>query len=235
MGLSRREMLALGAVAAPASLLLAQPPTAGPPAGSPAKSPAGRDPLLAACLLVGGKKQIGKCQWAMSRLTTDDAKAFAKAEIDEHEAIKAKLKEFGFVPPGPASGTAAARPASEVVPAGGLPRVEMVTVGAVVLPAAASELIHIDNEVADQCLKNFQEAMSKKSGMKLDKAFVGDQLHAHMGLKDKAEVFARHASAAMKPVLDEGLTIINRHIDTLETLMAKLDGMPDARDPARKG
>ncbi|HVK08612.1 MAG TPA: hypothetical protein VM597_07525, partial [Gemmataceae bacterium] len=157
--------------------------------------------------------------------------AFAKAEIDEHETIKARLKEFGFEPPMPASRTAAAPAPSEVVPAGGLPRVEAVTVGRVAFPGAAAELFHIDHEVAEQCIRNFRTMMEKKSGMKFDKAFIGDQLHAHTGLKDKAEVFSRHASAEMKPVLAEGLTIINRHIETLESLMARMDSMPGGREP----
>ena len=88
MSLSRREILALGAVAAPAGLLLAQPParprplpggTPPTPPTPPTRIPAGRDPLLAACLLIGHRGQVEACQWAMTRLTNDEAKAFAKA------------------------------------------------------------------------------------------------------------------------------------------------------------
>ena len=230
MSLSRREILALGAVAAPAGLLLAQP-LPGPrplPAGTqPTRTPAGRDPLLAACLLIGHRGQVEACQWAMTRLTNDEAKAFAKAEIEEQEAIKAKLKEFGFDYPARASGMALAAPPADaggVVPAGGLPRVEMVAVGRIALPGAASELFHIEHEVAEECLKTFKEMMGKKSGAKFDKAFVGCQLAAHLGMKDKGTVFARHASESLRPVLTEGLTRVNRDIETLEALMAKMDG-----------
>ena len=54
-------------------------------------------------------------------------------------------------------------------------------------------------------------------------------LHEHMGLLDRAMVFQRHASPAMKPVLAEGQKIIEAHIATLEGLMAKLDAMKDEK------
>jgi hypothetical protein len=244
MSLSRREILALGAVAAPAGLLLAQPPTVSPPprpgippAGTPpTRVPSGRDPLLAACLLIGGRVQTEVCQWAQTRLTSEDVKAFCKAEIDHQETAKARLKEFGFDYPTRSTGVALASGTADtggVVQAGGLPRVEMVSIGRIALPGAASEMVHIEHEVAEQCLKTFKEMMGKKSGVKFDKAFVGCQLSAHIGMKDKLEVFQRHASESMKPVLAECLTHINRDIETLETLMARMDTTLE-RDPGRR-
>ncbi len=244
MSFSRREILALGAAGVPASLLLAQPPTTSPPprpgippaTSPPTRTPAGRDPLLAACLLIGGRVQTESCQWAQSRLTSEDVKAFCKAEIDHQETMKARLKEFGFDYPMRTTGIALTSGTTDnggVVPAGGLPRVETVSVGRIALPGAASEVFHIEHEVAEQCLKTFKEMMGKKSGVKFDKAFVGCQLSAHIGMKDKLEVFQRHASESMKPVLTEALTHINRDIETLETLMARMDTTLE-RDPGRR-
>jgi len=67
--------------------------------------------------------------------------------------------------------------------------------------------------------------LSKQQGLKFDKCYVGDQLHEHFGLLDKAMVFRRHATPELVPVLEEARPIIERHIATLKGLMEKLDSM----------
>lgn len=75
-------------------------------------------------------------------------------------------------------------------------------VGRFPLPLGASDLIAVENEVVDHGLRNYQARMGLKQGVKFDKAFVSDQLHEHVCLLNKAQVFQRHASAAMRPLLD---------------------------------
>jgi predicted outer membrane protein len=234
-------MLAAGAAALPASAMFlasarGQAPATGTAPAAGDRQPMGRDPLLGACLLVGGKRQIEACRWAMDKLQNDDCKAFAKAEIDEHENIKAQLKTFGLEFPKAADGTSSIALASGMAdgstatPAGGTtgttatpPPVPQVAVGRVALPGAASEFVAIDVQVGEQCVANYKKMMSKKQGLKFDKAFVGDQLHEHQGLLDKVQVFRQHASPEMQQVLAQGQQIIEQHIATCEQLMNKLD------------
>jgi len=216
VGVSRREILSWGATALPASALLAttawaqnrQPPGV---AGAAAANP---DPLLAAQLLIVGRKQIGKCQLAAKRLQSEEARNFAQAEIEEHQTIQARLKELGFTYP---SSAGAQTTAGRVQPLAG-----DVTVGNSPLPLGAAPMILVEHEIADQCLATFKAVNDRREGADLDRAFIGDQLFAHYALFDQATVFRKHASEQMQPVLEEGLPIIQRHIATLEKLMAGL-------------
>jgi len=206
---SRRDVL----LALPASVLLAevaaaeQPAT---PAGQPAAPP--KDPLLAPCLLIGGHKQIANCTHALTKLQTDDAKAFAKAEIAEHETIKKNLKGLGFDYPVTPAG------------AGGPPGAWAVTAGGAKLPLEAAALIAVDHEVAEQCIANYRREMDAYAGREFDRRFVGNQLDEHLALLDKVETFRRHASPKMEAVLAEGQKVIETHIATLKKLRETLDG-----------
>jgi predicted outer membrane protein len=123
MNVSRRELLIAGAVALPATGFWAvagaqeRVPAAGPvpPAGPPATD----DPLLAAQLLIIGRKQIANCQFAQQHTQSADVRAFAEAEIREHQTIRARLLERGFQYP--AAAPAAAVPARAGAPRLGVP------------------------------------------------------------------------------------------------------------------
>lgn len=230
MSVSRRSLLLAGA-ALPLSAWLVHGQTPGDTGQAPAAP--GEDPLLAACLLIGGRKQIENCSYIKAKLTTDAAKKFAQAEIDEHEKVKADLKKLGYeypVMPVPARPTDP-RPSEPAKPEerkdGDPPKAVMVTAGRTPLPPEAIALVAIDHAVADQCILNYRKEMDKLNGLKLDKRFVGHQLDEHLALKDKAETYRRHASKYLKPTLDEGLKVIETHIATLKDLMEMLDSAKD--------
>lgn len=209
MNASRRDLLlAAPAVALVPGLVYGQPPAAQPGAAAPPK-----DPLLAPCLLIGGRKQIENCSFALKKLQNDDCKAFARAEIEEHQTIAKNLKGLGFDYPVTAAPGA---------PAGG-PVMWVVTAGPAKLPVEAASMVAVDHEVAEQCIANYRKEMDQYSGREFDKRFVGNQLDVHMELLDKVQVFQRHASPKMREVLAEGQKVIEGHIATCKKLMAALD------------
>jgi len=239
MSVSRRSILLAGATL-PLSALLAhaqttdstgQTPGATGQATTPGQAPPppAEDPLLAACVLIGGRKQIENCSYIKGKLTSDDAKKFAQAEIDEHEQIKAQLKKLGYeypvmpVPARPNDPRPTDPPRPEERKDGDAPKPVVVASGRTPLPQEAVVLVAVDHEVGDQCILNYRKEMDQLQGVKLDKRFVGHQLDEHLALKDKVETFRRHASTDMKPVLDDGLKVINTHITTLKDLMDRLD------------
>jgi predicted outer membrane protein len=207
MTASRRDVL----LALPASALLPALAGAQPPAGQPPA--ASKDPLLAPCLLIGGRKQIENCSYALKKLQSDEAKAFAKAEIEEHETIKKNLKGLGF--DYPVTPVAAAQP--------GQPVSWAVSAGGVKLPMEAATMVAVDYEVAEQCIANYRTEMDTYSRREFDKRFVGHQLDEHMSLLDKVQTFRRHASPKMGAILADGQKVIETHIATLKKLMTALD------------
>ena len=225
MTVSRRDALVAGAAALPvvalAAVASAQVPatrtqsTAGAQSGRGAAGSAqGEDPLLGAMMLFKGRRQIETSKYALSRTENQEVKAFLNSEIAEHETLKGELQtKFGLAYPTPAgSGTA---------PAGGMN--PTVAVGAIQVNGAAGSILTVKGEVIDQCIANYKKNMAKYTGVKLDKAIIGDQLHEHQGLLDDVLVFQRHSSAAMLPALKTAQGIIEQHIATCEQLMEKLD------------
>jgi len=251
MTVSRREALVLGA-AVPVSGLFLASARGQAPQQMPGGQGYGEDPILACCLLIDGRKQIEVCRWAKEKAKSDDVKAFAQAEIDEHEKIKTDLRRLGFEYPAPPqfgnqfqqggqfpqNGQPSAQPgpgqtvtATQAVT--GAPQLigfqqqgpRMIAVGRLLLPPGLVEIVGLSHEVADQCVANAKAGLEKKAGEgKFDKAFVGMQLHEHYGLLDKCQVFEKHSTDRMREVLQQGRPIIERHIATLESLCQKLEG-----------
>lgn len=240
MTVTRRNALIAGVAGLPAAALLlgsvkGQPP--GQP-GQPGRLPLGEDPLLAACLLNCGRRQIEVCGFAKDRCQSEDVKAFAQAEIDEHEKVKADLAKFGYQPPTP--GGSAAQPSGQPVQQAGavVPQGNTISVGRVFLTPGVSQFVTIESEVVDTCIANAKQRLTKceqeKGKHKLEKAFIGDQLHEHYGLLDKVTVFKKHATPEILPVLDQGEQIIRQHIATCERLKEKLMAMKDDRGADRR-
>jgi len=238
MTVTRRNALFAGVASLPAATLLLGTAKGQTPA-QPGRQQLGEDPLLAACLLNDGRRQIEVCQFAKQRCQNEDVKAFAQAEIDEHEKIKADLAKFGYQPPTSAQGqggAAAGQPqqGQPVQQVGGFtPQGTTVSVGRVMLTPGVSQFVTIESEVVDTCIANAKQGLTKKEQekgkLKMEKAFIGDQLHTHYGLLDKVTTFKKHATPEMMPVLDQGEQIIRQHIATCERIMEKLDMMKDDR------
>jgi len=221
--ISRRDVMAAGAGMVPffglAGFALAQRDDR---SGRTTESSMGHDPVLAAKLLIKGRRQIEACRFAMDKLQHDECKAFAKAEIDEHEHIKQQLSQQGYE--FPTSGNNR----SGVVTTGATDgddrqRGMAVTVGKISLSPEASGMIAMGLEVLEQCLTTYKAEMGKLQGMKLDKCFIGDQLHAHYEIFDHAMVFRKHSTRNLATVLDEGKPVIERHIATCKQIMDKLE------------
>lgn len=245
---SRREALVWGA-AVPVSGLFLASARGQVPQQMPAGQSYGEDPILACCLLIDGRKQIEICRWAQDKVKNEDVKAFAKAEVEEHEKVKAELQKLGFEYPAPPQlqqpgsqvrpGTqpqpgAQFRPGTQTTTAGqgfpGAPR--MIATGRLLLPPGLAEAVQIETEVADQCISSAKTALGKKTGAKLDKMFVGAQLFCHHGELDKLQVFEKHATERMREVLHHCRPVVERQITTLEGLMTRLDegGKPERSD-----
>ena len=218
-GMSRRKVLVAGAGIIPAAGLFG----AAAAAQEAARAVMSEDPLLAAMLLIGGRRQIAVSKVAEEGSGNRDVKAFARAEIEEHETVAARLRERGYLFPTVAGAGAAGAVAEG--PGGAAPAARALTVGRAPVPAGAAPGLLVQVEVGEQCIANMRAELARQQGLKFDKCYVGDQLHEHFGLLDKAQVFRRHASAELAPVLDEARPIIERHIATLRGLMEALDAM----------
>src|SRR5437868_7096168 len=98
MTVSRRDVLIAGAALPVAGLWTAAARGQGRVVGPTGDVPAGlaEDPILAAELLIAGRKQIANSQFALQRTQNPDVRAFADAEVAEHRAIQSRLSDRGY-------------------------------------------------------------------------------------------------------------------------------------------
>ena len=210
--ISRRTMLVAGAAAAVPVLCsipaFAQMDDTGGGGGGKAK---GHDAHFATWMAIDGYKQIQVSKPAQEKAKDDAVKAFAKAEIEEHETLKKRLMEKGLKPivqPGQTGGGGGSGGGT----GGG---------GANGMGTAADILMH-KNEIAVQCVESTNAEGEKKEGMMFDDFYVNQQLVAHMELKDTVTVAMKHASGDMKPILTEAMGIIETHLASLKQMKQKM-------------
>lgn len=214
MDLSRRNALALGAAAIPtASALLFAQPARGQEPLTEAGVLALRDPLVAARMLVSSFQQVNKCRIALELASLDDTRDFLALEIREHQNIRSELRELGFT-----------YPTRREVP-GPL----IIMVGRVVLSPVPSDMLHVEHQIAEEAIDNYEEVLLQLEGAEVDRFVLADQLFAHYMLLNAAETFSRLASDDLMPLLDAELRTIRKHLTTISSLSSRVDRLAGAR------
>lgn len=193
--------------------------------GSTGASPGGRmDAALATMLMIDGYKQIEISRFAAERAQSDAVKAFATAEVKEHESLKATLQGKGQRPlvaigQGSEAGGQAKAPA-------GQPEPQPAAAGIAGSGRGASDVLQVKNEIATLCVSTTKQQLEAMQGAELDKMYVNQQLIAHLDLLDSAQVFKRHGSEDMRATLLQAQPVIEQHIATLKQLKSQLEGKP---------
>jgi len=84
------------------------------------------------------------------------------------------------------------------------------------------DFMALHRELAENCLQQTKEMLSKKDSGKFDECFIGLQIAKHAEMKNKLTVFERHASPELKQILAEGLQTTEHHLKRAEDIMKKL-------------
>jgi predicted outer membrane protein len=77
----------------------------------------------------------------------------------------------------------------------------------------------IHKEIADQCLKSTKEELGRYKGDDFDKAYMGQQLAAHMQMEDALKVLQNHASGQLKQQLEQDLETTQEHFKEAQKIM----------------
>lgn len=211
----------------------------------------GTDQLLGSCVAISNQKEVAISRMAKDKLQNEEAQKFADMMIEDHTAFLQKLSRFApaAVQQGLEEGSASDRTSrgQETTSASG--SVQSATgqaaEGRGITPTAGTQstttaggttaggnqammaggidVLQLEREVAQQCLNNARELMSKKEGAKADQCYIGFQIAAHAAMRDKLQVFQRHASQELRPVLAEGLKKTEEHMAEAEKIMKTLD------------
>lgn len=217
------------------------------------------DAHFAACLILSNQNEIASARLAEQRTKSPEVKKFAQAMEKDHEKFIAALEEVAGNPFHDRRTTSASssetrrdartedsandrsaaddadRTGRQAAPAA---RTGVRKNGTGKGPAAASTPatdihLQIKQEIADECLASTQRELSSKEGREFDACYIGIQLAAHMLMIDELKVLERHASAALKPVLRQGLETAQEHLSQAKQIMKDIENRETASTTAK--
>jgi predicted outer membrane protein len=183
---------------------------------------------LASCLALDNQEQVILGKFAQDKFESKEVAAFAKMLIEEHQSCLKKLSKFA--PDAAQEGYLTdSRGGSSNDQATTQPPQSNATPGSMI------DAMQLQREIAQQCIADSKEYLSKKEGAEFDKCFVGTQLAKHAAMHSKLTVLQRHTSDELKQMVTNGIKITATHMQAAEKLMASLDSADENRRSTRSG
>jgi len=206
------------------------------------------DQKLATCIAIANQEEIAVARLAQDKAKDDDVKDFAKMLVSEHQAYLKKLQRYApdaarddFLNDssrgsrGDSSQTRSqgndgnqsrAQSTDSQTRAQGADN-KSSNIQQVSATGDQSgqhlDFMHLQREIAEQCVQSTKQKLNKEEGSKFDKCFVGLQIANHETLKSKLTVFERHASGELKQLISDGISTTDQHLKRAEELMKKID------------
>jgi predicted outer membrane protein len=206
--------------------------------------------MLAACVAINNQHELAGLQFSLEHIQNPEVKQFAEMLIKEHTQCAEKLaryapaaanKKFSVSPgsrttstndnriqqtsaednPKPQRETAqASDPKQNEVTNAAARETQTRTAGGTELEG---RLVSIEREAAEECLSlKIKELTQAKEEGDFDKAFLGCQIAAHLGMVAKLTVYADEADGELKQVFTEGQTATEKHLAQAKTLMNEI-------------
>jgi putative membrane protein len=167
------------------------------------------DREMAEALLIDNQGEVAMAQFALQKTQNEEVKQFAQKLIDDHQKMIDSLRQAG------AEGGAADRRNSVNPGAAELQS----TPGAM----GGADFVSLKRELGQQCLQSGQRELGSKQGAEFDKCYIGMQIAAHQHAVDTLTVFRRHSGDQLGKTIDEGLPVVQAHLDHAKHLMKQLD------------
>jgi predicted outer membrane protein len=227
----------------PAVMLQAQ---VEPPAGSstPAANAAQRptknqsavegDAILANWLLVCSNSEVALARIAQEKAQSNEVKLFARKMVDDHGQFASRLQQYagptakgvkegqGQDASGNKSGRRDGDNGDKRQPAEGE---GTRSTG----QGRAFDHLALIRELGEKSQEAQAKMLADKSGAEFDVAYMRMQVAAHSQAVIMSEVFANHASSALRPTLEQGQGTLQAHLDQAKALCLQLDKIDKAR------
>lgn len=136
-----------------------------------------------------------------------------------------------------AAGAGVQTEVAEVVDAG-LPvralHASTMTAGPARMPSAGVSLLDLRSQIARHELQLLQRDLAASQGPEFDRAFMRDQVRAHLHMLAALRSMRDYASPDLQTVLDQGAQTTERHLQHARAVMSSLDS-PQAQTAAATG
>jgi predicted outer membrane protein len=168
------------------------------------------DQQIAACALLSNQEEVALAKMGAEKAKHDDVKKFAEMLIEQHQQAISKIEQAA---PQVASWNLTLRNAE-----GDSQPENNQQAGAGALPP---ELL-MARQIHEECLALTKKALSEKEGADFDKAFLGQQYMAHIGMLAGIKGSTPFASQQMKPLLQEAEKMTEEHLAKAKELMEQV-------------
>jgi len=196
------------------------------------------DHMFATCVAIGNQEEIVISRFAIDKTKNNDVKDFANMMVKDHQAFLMKLQKFapeasreGYLMENASadgsrrtSGTPTTQQPGAVTQARAQAQGTDVNVKVGNIQQTAGtvnpqgqQFQHVDfmalhRELAENCIQQAKQGMSKKEGNEFDECFIGHQIVKHEEMKNALTVFQRHTQGELKQIFADGLSTTDKHL-----------------------
>lgn len=218
-----------------------RPPTAPPRTGVGAVQPSQPvvrgeisevDQFFASCLLAKNQAEIEISKLALERAQNPQVKQFAQQMIAEHQQLIPKLQQIAGVQFSadrsrgvqPANYEAAPGQPGQVAPPTQptQPPTPGIIGRAPAQGGAVSQLIAIEQRIAEQSTKKLREKLEQKQGAEFDHCYLGSQIACHMQMSAALDVLKEQAPGQVRQIAQEAEPKVKQHLAMAEQLAEQL-------------
>jgi predicted outer membrane protein len=205
------------------------------------------DRIIASCLAIENSAEVQMAEFATQRLQNEQAREFAQQLVRDHRAMLEKLQQFGATDTNVGRTTGARGDVSVRAGQTGVDvdvnrnadqpratdraerrsdradaRADRADARTATTAAAGGfDPIAIKREIAQECLRSFQQELESTDDP--DRCFVGAQVVGHHNMLSALKVFQRHASPELAELLAQASTTTQTHLDHGKQLLKALD------------
>ena len=163
------------------------------------------DAKIAACLSLGNQEEVALAKFAEKHAQHEDVKAFAKMLADEHTKALEMIQK-----------------ASPEVANLKLAMQDANVGGVEALPQGSNPGMAMLKKIKSECLSLTQEELQDHEGAEFDKAYVGQQLGAHIAMLAELRGSKSFASPELQQPIDEGEKMTKAHMEKAKVIMSQL-------------
>jgi len=186
---------------------------------------------IAVCLTLGNQEEVALGQFAQERAEHPEVKQFAQMMAQEHQQAVTKIQQAApqvasmnlqlTSQGGDASGGARNANASNQATSAGAANHRTAASGAA--GAQHDQMVQLAREVKQKCLELTTADLGQKQGADFDKCYMGQQLVAHTQMLAHLQAFQQHASAELRPIIQEGTQMTEHHIAQAKQIIEQLN------------
>ena len=182
---------------------------------------------IAVCLVLGNQEEIALAQLAQQHGQNEQVKKFAQQMIEHHQQAISQIEQaapevasLNLQLQGGTEGAAADSPnPAGVRPASAEEPVASTASGSVDHDQRGVQLAQA---VKQECLNLTQQELAQKQGVEFDKAYIGQQVGAHIGMLAELRGSKNFATGQLQQVIAEGEQMTQKHLAEAKQIMSQL-------------